>query len=1382
VRIRNQVLLVIIGFLTLAMVVFAVVLYWVQYNALQSGMDEGLKTAATMTADIFPPDFIEKVKQGTVTDADKTLFSKRFNKIYSGANIDYLWAEMLVGGKLVYFADLSREKNIGEGSFTPYPKSSSEQAFYNRLTESKQPFYWDAEIRSGKLRVIMMPFTDFSGNVFVVGAGRYEQKLEAQMQSTLYSSLAGMAVLLLIAVLAGWLLARSLARPIEMVTETAARIARGEKPARIKVQGSDELAQLAESINRMNLAIQDREERIKEVVDHTTTALYKRNFRLDINEYISPAVATISGFSVEEFLAKTKKEYLELIHPEDRERVRAKLEAVIASGGKSFQDEYRFIRKDGTIRWMLDNLQIFMDETGRPEFGIGNVQDITERKEAQIALQKSEELYRLLSENMKDVIWTLDTETLMFRYISPSIKDLRGYTPEEAIAMPLYDTLAERNRDEFVELIRRETGNFMPEKGAAGRFFTNEIEQTCKDGSTIWTEVVSRFYINPENGRVELCGVTRDIGERKRAEQALRASEQQFRLLADTLPVGIVLTRMTGENIYFNQTFIDLFGYSFEETPTTNEWWALAYPDENYRAEIQKEWYGRVDRCFKTHTPFETMDALVTCKDGSTRFVEFRVSVMDDRLLIVFGDLTERKRAEEALRASEFRFRSLYDNMAEGVALHRMIYDDYHRAIDYEIIDINPQYEKALNLERKFVINRRATGIYGTPEPPYLEQFAMVLATGIPYHFETYFEPMDKYFYISVARMGEDQFASIFFDISEAKCKEAEIEHLSSFPRLNPNPVLEINQSGEVIYANPAAYELLKQVGLLDDLHAFLPSNFNDFFIALVNNQGNNLYHEIEMGGRFFGETFSYINETGTVRLYSIDITERRQAEEAMRSSRDRMLRAEEVALSGNWEIDLNQSLMRVSEGGARIYGMDRLEWTVAEGRGVPLPEYRPWLEQAIRDLILKGIHYDAEYKIVRQNDGELRDIHAMAEYDSQRRVVFGIIQDITERKQMENALRESEERFKRITNEMVDLVAQFDARINYVYVSPSYERILGYRPDELIGFPAVNYLHPDEVKKAVQEISLVLNSGEGLVQFRYRHKDGTYRWFESTGKSMCNENGEIIGAIMASRDITDRKQVEEEVQRLNADLERRVEERTAQLEASNKELEAFAYSVSHDLRAPLRSIDGFSLALLEDVGPQLDKTSLGHLERVRAAAQRMGLLIDNLLKLSRVTRSEMAFNNKVDLSAIAQRVADELQATQPERNIDWVIARNVVVRGDEKLLEVALTNLLSNAHKFTAQHPNARIEFGTEIQDGTLVYFVRDDGAGFDMTYADKLFGVFQRLHNASIFEGTGIGLATVQRIIFRHGGKIWAVSEEEKGAAFYFTLATPLFFHPAT
>jgi signal transduction histidine kinase len=283
-------------------------------------------------------------------------------------------------------------------------------------------------------------------------------------------------------------------------------------------------------------------------------------------------------------------------------------------------------------------------------------------------------------------------------------------------------------------------------------------------------------------------------------------------------------------------------------------------------------------------------------------------------------------------------------------------------------------------------------------------------------------------------------------------------------------------------------------------------------------------------------------------------------------------------------------------------------------------------------------------------------------------------------------------------------------------------------------------------------------------------HRDGHETVVETRAHPILGSAGELLGYRGVDRDVGERRRAAETIRALNAELEERVHRRTAELESAYRELESFSYSVSHDLRAPLRSIDGFSQALLEDCGDRLDASGREYLDRVRAATRRMGGLIDDLLALSRVTRQEM-LREPVDLSAIALAVGAELAAGQAAR-VDLQVQPGLEILGDPKLLRLALWNLLENAWKFTGHRELGHVELG-RARNG--VYFVRDDGAGFDMAYAHKLFTPFQRLHAAEEFPGTGVGLAIVQRVIHRHGGRIWAEAAPGVGATFHFTLPQP-------
>ena len=375
-----------------------------------------------------------------------------------------------------------------------------------------------------------------------------------------------------------------------------------------------------------------------------------------------------------------------------------------------------------------------------------------------------------------------------------------------------------------------------------------------------------------------------------------------------------------------------------------------------------------------------------------------------------------------------------------------------------------------------------------------------------------------------------------------------------------------------------------------------------------------------------------------------------------------------------------------------------------------------------------------------------------------------------------EAARRLSDARFVNIVSAAADAIISVDQDQRIVLFNRGAEVIFGYAASEMLGQPLerllparfgeLHHRHMRNFAAAPDASRRMAERGE----IWGRRKDGTEFPAEASISKLTQDGGMIFTAIL--RDVTARKQAEDEIRMLNTQLEQRVIERTAQLEAANKELEAFSYSVSHDLRAPLRSIDGFSQALLEDYTAKLDDQGKNYLSRVRAATQRMAELIDDMLNLSRVARAPMQCEF-IDLSALAQSIAAELRRTQPQRTVDIVIEPNISAAGDPKLLRVLLENLLANAWKFTGKQERARIEFGMQANGGVPAYFVRDNGAGFDMQYAHKLFGAFQRLHAMDEFPGTGVGLATVQRIVHRHGGRAWAEGAVGQGATFFFTFA---------
>jgi len=378
------------------------------------------------------------------------------------------------------------------------------------------------------------------------------------------------------------------------------------------------------------------------------------------------------------------------------------------------------------------------------------------------------------------------------------------------------------------------------------------------------------------------------------------------------------------------------------------------------------------------------------------------------------------------------------------------------------------------------------------------------------------------------------------------------------------------------------------------------------------------------------------------------------------------------------------------------------------------------------------------------------------------------------ERQQAQQSLRASEERFRQFAENINEVLWISSADLSTIlYISPSYEKIWGRTCQSLYERPIffTEAIHEEDRRGVLTALQEHTRGEEYNVEYRIVLPDGQIRWIHARGAAIRNDAGAIYRIAAIAEDITERKQAQEKIHQLNSELEKRVQERTAELKVANEGLESFSYSISHDLRAPLRHIGGYIDLLLRKSVGQLDETNLKHLHTVHAAALTMGELINALLELSKVTRAEI-HRRHVDLSALAADVFNELQQSDLNRVVKLEISPDLNANGDQSLLRIVLVNMLGNAWKYSRKRPDARIEFGKIASEAAETYFVRDNGAGFDGTYAGKLFGAFQRLHSNDDFEGIGIGLATVQRIIHRHNGKIWAESIRDQGATFYFAL----------
>ncbi len=573
----------------------------------------------------------------------------------------------------------------------------------------------------------------------------------------------------------------------------------------------------------------------------------------------------------------------------------------------------------------------------------------------------------------------------------------------------------------------------------------------------------------------------------------------------------------------------------------------------------------------------------------------------------------------------------------------------------------------------------------------------------------------------------------------------------------------------KIAYAMAEAIKDLCEVCDLSSIDTFDVSQLNNYDLLVLGSaiEGGVPYDSIE----------ALINKSAKIPpKVALFFTHLYKAEESLRASETRYkaLIESQADLISRYTPDT--ILTFVNDAYCEFFGKKREELIGKSYMFMIAPEFRETVRKETEDLANNPKQIIGEYLNYRHDGKECWiqwSVQCITDENGKGVELQAVGRDLTERKKVEKDLLESEKKFRTFVEATKEWIWMMDLEGKNTYSNPAIKSILGYEPDELKDVDSFKFMHPDDQSKVKEIVDKKIEEKEGWsnLVIRWIHKDGTFRYLESNAFPIIDSNDNLIGYQGADRDITERKKAEEALIKFNEELEKRVQKRTEELINVNKELESFSYTVSHDLRAPLRSINGFSQILLEGYKDKLDEEAIGYINRIINSSNKLAELIDHLLNLSRITRSEV-HKTKVDLSKMANDIIIELKEFNPDRNINFICEKGIIVDADYTLIHSAIYNIIHNAWKYTSKKSKTKIEFGETKKLENRVFYIKDNGAGFDMKYSDKLFKVFQRLHSDKEFEGTGIGLATVNHIINKHGGIIWAESEINKGTTFYFTL----------
>ncbi|HEY9602609.1 MAG TPA: PAS domain S-box protein, partial [Allocoleopsis sp.] len=1071
--------------------------------------------------------------------------------------------------------------------------------------------------------------------------------------------------------------------------------------------------------HRVEVALRESEEKFRRIFNDAPIGIALARASDTQFVMVNPAFCQLLGYTESELLSNS---CVSVSYFDDLAAEKPYAELMLRGESNGYQIEKRYVKKTGEIIWGNLTATALRNPTGEVAYVFGMVEDITDRKQAQEALRRA------------------------------------------------HDELELRVQERTAQLA----------------------------------------HVN--------ASLQAEIAERKRAENALWETNQKLQAVIKAAPVSIDILDLEGKVQLWNWAAERIFGWSEQEV--------LGRPLPMIPTEQWDDFQTFLHTCFQEGKVATGLEVQRLRKDGSVIDVSLHIAPLRDAKGEIIGgmgimtDISDRKRTEAELcqslkDLSDFKFaldRSAIVAITDARGVITYVNDKFCEISHYSREELIGQTHKIVNS--------------GYHPKAFFQDIWSTIARGKVWQGEIKNRAKDgTYYWVDTAivpfldRSGKPlQYLAIRFDISDRKRAEETLRLTQFFVEQASDAIFLVAPDAQILSVNRAASQLTGYSA--DELLSMHVYDFvSDLPLEMWPAQWQNVKQHSSM-------TFEsrYRNKDGRItptevnvnflqfegKEYHVafvrDITDRKRSENALKSLvagtapvtgvaffsalvqhltvalevryalvtediSDKPGRTKTLAfwtgdrLGENFEYDLTNTPCEIvrkekkmfcyPKDVQKIFPRDRdlLEMQAESYLGVPLLNTSGKIVGHLCILDDKPLADEQRAKSIMS----IFAARAAAEL---------------ERKQTQEELQNSYNLLESVIEGTPDAILVKDCQGRYVMLNSAVCHIQGKLKSEILGKDDIELFGRETGLSLMENDRRIIRNREMEVVEEDVLIGDSLQTYLSTKSAWQDAEGNVIGLITIARNITHRKQTEQKIRELNATLECRVQERTAELEATNKELEAFSYSVSHDLRAPLRGIDGFSQALLDRYNDQLDDKGKHYLQRIRAGTQRMGELIDDLLQLSRVTRSEM-HRTTVDLSAIAREIARELHSSQPERQVEFAIASELIVDGDARLLRIVLENLLNNAWKFTSSRSHACIELGVMLQSPAKpAYFVRDNGAGFDMAYVNKLFGAFQRLHSSTQFPGTGIGLATVQRIIHRHGGRVWAEGEVDRGAIVYFTL----------